>query len=255
MKKTERDVMKNSAYGLNIICLAFIFVFSIGFFIRDINKERQHKKETDKIFNEITNIKLRINKNALEIKAIKNIIDNVPQTIRERNSEEAFIIAEEIVNTANRYKNVSASLLTSIIYNESRFNRYAVSIDGAMGLGQLMPETTVWICKEWNIVYSDSIAFNPIFNIRATAWYYDWLYKHPKICRMDKERVLAYYNGGGKQAHRWSIYRKQLNGITLDELEKKYVNKLASETKKYVHDVIHHDSLFQSKINNVLPMS
>jgi len=146
-------------------------------------------------------------------------------------------------------------LLTSIFFHESRFNTYAESVDGALGLGQLMPITMYMICKEFNKNCTDSSAYDYKFNIRATAWYLDFLYTYPKNSKGDIERTVAFYNGGGRQAYRWGMYRRHLNGIPLDSLETHYMNILSNETKEYVHNVIQSDSLFNKIIKNELPIN
>jgi len=234
-------------YIVNVLLLILVVLF-----INIINNNTI--KHIDKLENttieKINNMKLSMNNNAVQIAGVKHIIDS---TI-DLDSEVSFNYAEKIVNTANRYNTVSVSLLTSLIFHESRFKAYIVSSSGAGGLGQLMPETVDMICEKWNMNCTDSTVFDYVFNIRATAWYLDWLYKNPKICKDDIERTLAYYNGGGNQAYRWSVYRKHTNGVTLDSLEIYYMNILAIETKNYVHNVLHNDSLFKKHIKNTLPL-
>ena len=65
--------------------------------------------------------------------------------------------------------------------------------------------------------------------------------------------MLAYYNGGGRQAWRYSLHEKSLRGVSLSEVEKQYKNRLAAETKNYVEKVIEMDSLFNKIIINQLP--
>lgn len=247
-----KNLKKIVIYLKGNVWITSVILFCLLLYIgNDLNTIKKNNiKQNEKIYSELINVKLRMNRNALQIQGVKRIIDLTPY--RKKNEEESFIFAEEIVNTSSRYNTISASLLTSIIYVESRFDRYAISIDGAMGLGQIMPQTLAWICTEWNMNCTDSTVFDPIFNIRATAWYYDWLYKNANICKGNKEKSIAFFNGGGKQAYRWGLYRKKLDNLKLDSLETYYLNKLSNETKNYVIDVMDKDSLFEKNIKNEL---
>jgi soluble lytic murein transglycosylase-like protein len=239
--------VKDVQYMFNVL-MVIIFVLFITIMINNTNKHIARLENTT--VQKINDMKLSMNNNALQIMGVKHIIDSTINI----DTELSFNYAEKIVNTANRYNTVSVSLLVSLIFHESRFKAHIVSSSGAGGLGQLMPETVNMVCEKWNMNCTDSTVFDYVFNIRATAWYLDWLYKNPSICRGDIERTIAYYNGGGRQAYRWSIYRKYTNGVTLDSLETYYMNILAVETKNYVHNVVHNDSLFKKHINNTLPL-
>jgi soluble lytic murein transglycosylase len=199
------------------------------------------------ISNQLNAIKLQMNKNAFEISFVQSIILKTDSTV---GIETSYMYAEEIVRTSHRYKSITPTLLTAVIYQESRFNTFAVSPAGAQGLGQIYPETGIWILREWNIPYNDSLIFDPIINIRMTAWYMDWLYHYPNICKKDNELRLAYYNGGGRQAHRYKLYRQFKSGQMLSKIEQTYVNRLSPETKNYVEDVINRNKQYQLLLNN-----
>ena len=81
----------------------------------------------------------------------------------------------------------------------------------------------------------------------------DWLYKNTNVAKEDIELSLAYYNGGGRQAYRYNLYRKELQGIKLKGLERHFKNMLAEETKEYVAEIVKNDSLFNKIIKEQLP--
>jgi len=74
---------------------------------------------------------------------------------------EAEKIARSIIYYSKEYKICDARLVVAVILNESRFRTHAVSSAGAMGLGQLMPETAS------SLGISDP--FEPVGNIKATV--------------------------------------------------------------------------------------
>jgi soluble lytic murein transglycosylase-like protein len=199
-----------------------------------------------KIENELNSVKLNMNEHAMEIKNIQEII---LKTNNKLNKETAFKYAKHIVNVSERYTSVSPSLLTSLIHQESRFNTLAQSSVGAKGLGQIFPETGIWISKEFGLVYSDSLMYSPKTNIEMTAWYLDYLYNNSKLCNNDIEITLAYYNGGGRQAYRYILYRKASKGGALTDKEKYNMKRLADETKDYVKLVINKEIKFKELIN------
>ncbi|AWB09420.1 MAG TPA: lytic transglycosylase domain-containing protein [Thermodesulfobium narugense] len=90
---------------------------------------------------------------------------------------------KELPEIANEY-GIKPSLLKAIVLAESNGNPNAVSPDGAMGLGQLMPSTARGLGVE--------NPFDPIENLRGTAKYLSSLLKTFKSIDL----ALAAYNAG-----------------------------------------------------------
>ena len=199
MPKINWDNIRTYFIIAGMVGILFFIVTNITKDPRDAEIERMNKN--------ITELTLKINKNGLDVQGVKNIIMKYrnPDSVT---LDQAIVIAEEIVSTANKYENVSIPLLTSLVYRESKFNNRARSPRGALGLTQVMPETAVWICKEWNVNYTSKTRLDPIWSIRAGAWYLDWLYKNTEVAKQDIELSLAYYNGGGRQAYRYNLYNQ-----------------------------------------------
>lgn len=86
-------------------------------------------------------------------------------------------------------------LLAAQCYQESTFDKEAISFAGARGLMQIMPETA----EHLGLSFSDM--FTPEYNIKAAAKYIKELEGDFKFIESRYERqnfVLAAYNGGGK---------------------------------------------------------
>jgi len=246
MKLLYDSIKKNWTIWLLILATPYM-AYKQG--VLDTRHEKaniQQQYMNQEILNQITEIKLRMQKNGLMIKGVQRIIDSIPDIYI--SSEESFRYAEEIISVADRY-GIEPSKLTSVIFKESKFNPKAVSRVGAKGMGQIMPETMAWICREWNMTCGKNTLFDPIINIRMTGWYLDWLYKMIG----DWGKTFAYYNGGGKQAYRWALHWKREQGVSLDSLENIHADRLASETKDYVYTILKNDSLFRKKIHGILP--
>jgi len=107
---------------------------------------------------------------------------------RNRNiaSDEAFGFAQAIMQFSGQY-GVDYRLLTSIIAIESSFRRDAVSSSGAIGMGQLKPDTARWL--------GVSNPYDPVDNIAGTARFLAWLLRR---YNGNLEYVVsAYYQGPG----------------------------------------------------------
>ena len=99
-------------------------------------------------------------------------------------SERAALYDHMIAEHADLH-GVDANLVRAVIQAESDFNPRAVSVKGAMGLMQLMPDTA----KEYGVLD----AFNPAQNIRAgVAYLKSLLVKYSQ----NVELALAAYNAG-----------------------------------------------------------
>lgn len=106
---------------------------------------------------------------------------------------------EQIIRYSNEF-GVEASLISGVIYEESRFNPYSNSNRGAVGLMQLIPETAEYISyklKDKNFS-PDKIA-DIDQNIRYGTYYLKYLDKKYG----DLDRVLAAYNAGEGNVDRW----------------------------------------------------
>ena len=251
----KEQILQKNLWSIILIILSIGFVVG-GVIIRQkqTNRILEMNSAQNKLLHEkIEHLTLKMNEKGLDVIAVKNIImENVKQSIKLK-SMDAQMYAEEIVNVANEYKNISPSLLTSLLLQESRFDKDAKSIVGAKGLGQIMPETTAWICSEWNKSCNDQTAFDPIFSIRASAWFLNWIYENSNIVNKKEKLMLAYYNGGGRQAYRYGLYIKEQKGIELNLKEKKYRKRLSSETEHYVKVIIKMDKKFSERIKKQLP--
>jgi soluble lytic murein transglycosylase-like protein len=100
--------------------------------------------------------------------------------------QEVSPIAEAIVQYSDRY-GIDYRLLTSLIAIESAFRRDAVSSSGAIGMGQLKPDTAKWL----GVVNP----YDPVDNIAGTARFLGWLVR--KYNGNLEYALSAYYQGPG----------------------------------------------------------
>ncbi len=121
-------------------------------------------------------------------------------------AEEVNVISHAIVDYSARY-NIDSRLLASIISVESAFRRDAISTSGAIGMGQLKPDTAKWL----GVVNP----YDPVDNIAGTARFVSWLvHRYKGNLEM---AISAYYQGPG------SVDRNGITPVCMPYLTK--VNK------------------------------
>ena len=126
--------------------------------------------------------------------------------------------------------NVDPALIAAVIKAESNFDSEAVSVRGARGLMQIMPETGLWAADQTGESTFDSeLLFDPETNIKLGTWYLSDLGKE-----FDGSTVLilAAYNGGRGNVKDW------LAGKTLINPEASISQIPFPETRYYVKKVL-----------------
>ncbi len=107
-------------------------------------------------------------------------------------------VARTIVREARRH-DIDPGLVLAVIHVESRYNAFAVSPVGAMGLMQIMPATGVEIAARMGIPWrGPQTLFDPILNVRmGVAYLRELANRFGSI-----ELALAAYNWGPGHIHR-----------------------------------------------------
>ncbi len=106
---------------------------------------------------------------------------------------------EEIINSAEEY-GLSPCLVAAVINTESSFRSDAVSVDGAVGLMQLLPSTAEWIASMRGMTYSEEQLSDPAQNIDYGCWLLRYL-----LNRYDGSTryALIAYNAGHGRLESW----------------------------------------------------
>lgn len=92
-------------------------------------------------------------------------------------------------------------LIASIMRVESGFDPRAISVKGARGLMQLMPETAQWVAEQMGMdAFGLEMLFEPEVNVRMGAWYLSDL---RRLFEGETVLALAAYNGGRGNVLRW----------------------------------------------------
>ena len=130
-----------------------------------------------------------------------------------------------VERVAQKY-NLPAKLIHSIIKAESNYNPYAVSVKGAAGLMQLMPETA----RQYGV----KDRFDPVENIEGGTKYLKDLIK---IYDKNLELILAAYNAGQEAIKKYKgipPYPETINYI--EKVKLNYGKKdLRTRTKIYTY--------------------
>ena len=145
-----------------------------------------------------------------------------------------------IDQTAAEY-NLNPAFVTSVILNESSFDKNAESRVGARGLMQLMPDTAEWIAGKLKVPgYSFEMMRDPKTNIRFGCWYLNYL---SRMFRGDPVCVISAYHAGQGQVQTWLSDRTiSPDGITIP-----LQNLPEGPTKKYAEKVTRDYGIYQKK--------
>ncbi|MDD4903506.1 MAG: lytic transglycosylase domain-containing protein [Candidatus Bipolaricaulis sp.] len=106
----------------------------------------------------------------------------------------------DLVRDAAGERGLDPATLCSLIRAESRFHSDAVSVRGAIGLMQIMPDTGRWIAEQTGLLgFDPGILFDPRTNLRLGTWYLRYL--------LDRfgglEPALMAYHAGPTRVDGW----------------------------------------------------
>ena len=143
---------------------------------------------------------------------------------------------EDLVTRYSVRYDVDPFLVTAVMRVESRFRPGALSIKGARGLMQIMPDTGIWIAGQLGIEMLDpEVLYDPEINLNIGTWYLSLLLKE---YTGDLVMVLAAYNAGRGNVNRWiedhlwSGRKEDINDIPFPET-REYVKSVLHLHKKY----------------------
>lgn len=121
---------------------------------------------------------------------------------------------DKLIARMAKAHDVDGGLIKAVIYVESRFNPYAMSIKGAAGLMQLMPATADR--------YGVSNVYDPAQNVEAGVLHLKYLLKRYR----NKRLAIAAYNAGAKSVD-------QYQGVPPYSETRKYVRRVLRYSKMY----------------------
>lgn len=107
---------------------------------------------------------------------------------------------EDIIRQQASDKDVDATLIAAVIYEESRFHDQT-SHAGARGLMQITPETADFIARRsGGVLFEQADLATPQINISYGAWYLRYLIDHYEG---NETLAVAAYNAGQTNVDRW----------------------------------------------------
>lgn len=128
---------------------------------------------------------------------------------------------------------IHKAMVYALVRQESRFDPYAVSGAGAVGLMQLMPVAAARAAGDDKLLVDNSPLLDPGFNLRVGQDYFTWLMDRG-LQSPDLFRAVAAYNGGPGTLIKT---QEQLGGGDCDPLL--LIESLpAQETRNYVEKVM-----------------
>lgn len=141
---------------------------------------------------------------------------------------------EEYVESVSKYAleyGVPEDLVWAVIKTESDFDPSAVSVDGAIGLMQMLPKTFTWLSNDiLRDYYENGMLYHPDTNIKYGTYYLSRLYKQFG----DWDTAVAAYNGGEGYVTEWMGDDGKLSKDEIEFKEtKNYVKKVNRAMEKY----------------------
>lgn len=127
----------------------------------------------------------------------------------------------EVIRAACRKHQVDPAFVKSIILAESGFSPSAVSLKGAVGLMQLMPETAQQFAADPRI---------PEQNVDAGTHYLSWLLKRYSHRKDQLKRAIAAYNAGPGAVDRY-------HGVPPYRETRAYVSRVLRFYKIYQNEI------------------
>ena len=170
---------------------------------------------------------------ATVILLITCILNLINPTTRKINDWLYPLKYEDTVRKYAKIYHVEAALAQAVIKEESKFNERALSISGAIGLMQIMPDTGEWIAEQLDEDYGDLYEVDR--NIRYGIWY---LAELTAEFNGNRVLVLAAYNAGRGTVWDWIDeygWNKDFNDIdAIPYTEtRKYVKRVLKSCDKY----------------------
>lgn len=131
----------------------------------------------------------------------KEIYRYIERQMRDATPTQIQTLTETVQEVSKTY-HFHPALILSLIRVESRFNSWAISPKGAIGLMQLMPETGRWLAERMGAKWDGpAMLLDPEINIRFGAYYLAYLRErydgNPKF-------FLSAYNVGPGRMDGWA---------------------------------------------------
>lgn len=220
------------------------------------------KADAHKIF---TTLIERLNSKG-QIAAVVRLVEEIGdeemtyKIYRFANRKDVFFIDKQYKVIKELTEEKNASLLHALIKQESNFSPRAVSVVGAIGLMQVMPETAKVVARKLDIEYSaDKLSNDVRYNIKIGSYYINNMLEN-----FDNSKILAIasYNAGPSRTKLWIQEFYDPRDYPISENKDKNLDKMVdwielitySETRNYVQRVMENVLVYDyllGKSNNV----
>ncbi|NTW05988.1 MAG: lytic transglycosylase domain-containing protein [Peptococcaceae bacterium] len=151
----------------------------------------------------------------------------------------------DIIINESKEAGIDPFLIVAVMRTESGFDSKAVSVEGARGLMQIMPDTGEWIAGKIQIDrYNRELLFYPEINIKIGV---NYLANLDQEYKGDQVLMLAAYNAGRGNVNKW-LEEKKWNG------ERESIGDIPfPETRQFILKVLLfqqlYEKLYSSEIN------
>jgi soluble lytic murein transglycosylase len=170
------------------------------------------------------------------IRLAQKLIDSGQRDARAYRLLFPILHRDELTRDA-KARGLDPALVAGLIRQESNFNSRALSIAGARGLMQVLPDVGADVARSLKFpVWYPVLLFDPDANLQlGTAHLAAFMKQYDSL-----ERVLAAYNAGGSRVSRWSTKA----GANDPEI---FAERIPfTETRDYVRAVVRNAALYRS---------
>lgn len=139
------------------------------------------------------------------------------------------------IETSAASRRTDPYLVAAVIKHESKFDPYARSDGGALGLMQLMPQTAEWIARQLGEPFTEDYLYDPALNIRYGVWYLAVL--EDEFGGNDILALAAYNAGRGNvrdwmEHFHWNDQFNEIDAIPYPET-RLYVRRVLEDREQY----------------------
>lgn len=149
-----------------------------------------------------------------------------------RDASVTVFYKEEIKNAAHRY-GLEPAFVAAVVKTESGFDKDAVSVDGAIGLMQVLPTTGEWIAWRRGLEFDKDKLYDPEVNLDYGCWLLNFLLE--RYGGNEKYALIA-YNAGYGRLDEWLKTYIDENGV-LTEIPyaetRNYVDRITRLKERY----------------------
>ncbi len=208
-------------YGVTLLLISLIGI-TTGLLILNIPEPMEYKGITSKnseiqgLYNTLQTLQTQA---ITQKRELQNLAGSIKIHVYIMEKTGLGLEAATTMIQESRDRGIPIQIFLGLFDYESDFNVRAKNPEStARGLGQFLDSTARWVAQERGVPYTYDMLDDPVYSIRHTAWYLEYLYKRhgswPKALHGYGDQTESYSR---IVISRSEIYRKELSKINKEE--------------------------------------